>query len=70
MYFYQSECLKEVFNELDTSSDVLQILMSPDAPFLQLSTFGNAGSTHVSGVTQWPILFRIYLSADFFLEDS
>ena len=55
MYFYQSECLKEVFNELDTSSDVLQILMSPDAPFLQLSTFGNAGSTHVSGVTQWPL---------------
>ena len=37
-----------MFNELDTSSDVLQILMSPDAPYLQLSTFGYAGSTHVS----------------------
>ncbi|XP_005100665.1 cell cycle checkpoint protein RAD1 [Aplysia californica] len=44
----KSECLKEVFNELDTTSEVLQILMSPDQPFLQFSTFGNAGSTHSS----------------------
>jgi len=44
----KSECLKEVFNELDMSSEVLQILMSPDQPFLQFSTFGNAGSTHSS----------------------
>lgn len=44
----KSECLKEVFNELDTSSDILQILMSPDAPFLEFSTFGNSGSTHSS----------------------
>ncbi|KAK7481563.1 hypothetical protein BaRGS_00027212 [Batillaria attramentaria] len=44
----KSECLKEVFSELDNTSDVLQILMSPDAPYLQLSTFGNSGSTHSS----------------------
>ncbi|XP_025091169.1 cell cycle checkpoint protein RAD1-like [Pomacea canaliculata] len=44
----KSECLKEVFNELDVTSEVLQILMSPDAPYLQLSTFGSAGSTHSS----------------------
>jgi len=44
----KSECLKEVFNELDNSSEVLQILMSPDQPYLQFSTFGNAGSTHSS----------------------
>ena len=30
------------------TSDVLQFLMSPDAPHFRLSTFGNAGSTHVS----------------------
>ncbi|XP_041377028.1 cell cycle checkpoint protein RAD1-like [Gigantopelta aegis] len=42
----KSECLKEVFSELDMTSEVLQILMSPDQPYLQLSTFGNAGSTH------------------------
>jgi cell cycle checkpoint protein len=44
----KSECLKEVFSELDTTSDVLQILMSPDEPFLQFSTFGNSGSSHSS----------------------
>ncbi|KAL4223188.1 ssDNA endodeoxyribonuclease [Mactra antiquata] len=42
----KSECLKEAFNELDMTSDVLEFLMSPDAPYLRLSTFGNAGSTH------------------------
>ncbi|XP_014681061.1 PREDICTED: cell cycle checkpoint protein RAD1-like [Priapulus caudatus] len=42
----KSECLKEAFAELDMSSDVLEILMSPDKPYFRLSTFGNAGSTH------------------------
>lgn len=42
----KSECLKEAFSELDMTSDVLQILMSPDPPYFRLSTFGNAGSTH------------------------
>ncbi|KAH9502366.1 ssDNA endodeoxyribonuclease [Bulinus truncatus] len=44
----KSECLKEVFGELDTTSEVLQILISPDEPYLQFSTFGNSGSTHSS----------------------
>ncbi|XP_059171940.1 cell cycle checkpoint protein RAD1-like [Physella acuta] len=44
----KSESLKEVFSDLDTTSEVLQVLMSPDQPFLQFSTFGNAGSTHSS----------------------
>ena len=48
LHVFQSECLKEAFSELDMSSEVLQIHMSPDKPFLRLSTFGNAGSTHVS----------------------
>lgn len=46
-YVFQSECLKEAFSELDMTSDILQILMSPDPPYFRLSTFGNAGSTHV-----------------------
>lgn len=29
------------------TSEVLQILMSPDNPYFRLSTFGHAGSTHV-----------------------
>jgi len=40
--------LKEVFNDLDMTSEVLEILLSPETPFFRLSTFGNAGSTHVS----------------------
>ncbi|XP_026571449.1 cell cycle checkpoint protein RAD1 isoform X1 [Pseudonaja textilis] len=51
----QSEGLREAFSELDMTSEVLQITMSPDKPyfslvhlfFLRLSTFGNAGSTHL-----------------------
>ncbi|KAK3576131.1 hypothetical protein CHS0354_043099 [Potamilus streckersoni] len=42
----KSECLKEAFSELDMTSDVLQILLSPDPPYFRLSTFGNSGSTH------------------------
>ena len=40
--------MKEVFNDLDMTSEVLEILLSPEKPYFQLSTFGNAGSTHVS----------------------
>ncbi|KAK2145826.1 hypothetical protein LSH36_655g01043 [Paralvinella palmiformis] len=42
----KSECLKEAFSELDMTSEVLQILMSPDKPHFRLSTFGSAGSSH------------------------
>ncbi|KAF7243901.1 Cell cycle checkpoint protein RAD1 [Varanus komodoensis] len=43
----QSEGLREAFSELDMTSDVLQIIMSPDKPYFRLSTFGNAGSAHL-----------------------
>ncbi|XP_069820873.1 cell cycle checkpoint protein RAD1 [Dendropsophus ebraccatus] len=43
----QSDGLREAFSELDMSSDFLQITMSPDKPYLRLSTFGNAGSAHL-----------------------
>ncbi|XP_038059027.1 cell cycle checkpoint protein RAD1-like [Patiria miniata] len=42
----KSECLKDAFQELDMTSEVLEILMSPDKPYFRLSTFGNAGSAH------------------------
>ncbi|XP_077354713.1 cell cycle checkpoint protein RAD1 [Festucalex cinctus] len=41
-----SESLKEAFSELDMTSEVLQITMSPKQPYFRLSTFGNAGSAH------------------------
>lgn len=52
----RSECLKEIFAELDTSSDVLEITLSPDKPYFRLSTFGNTGSYHV-----WNALICIVL---------
>ncbi|MBN3322138.1 RAD1 protein, partial [Atractosteus spatula] len=42
----QSDSLREAFSELDMTSEVLQITMSPDKPYFRLSTFGNAGSAH------------------------
>ncbi|XP_053159733.1 cell cycle checkpoint protein RAD1 isoform X1 [Hemicordylus capensis] len=42
----QSEGLREAFSELDMTSEVLQITMSPDKPYFRLSTFGNSGSAH------------------------
>ena len=46
--YFQSECLKDAFQELDMTSEVLEILMSPDKPYFRMSTFGNAGSAYVS----------------------
>uniref|UniRef100_A0A2K5Z792 RAD1 checkpoint DNA exonuclease n=1 Tax=Mandrillus leucophaeus TaxID=9568 RepID=A0A2K5Z792_MANLE len=43
----QSEGLHEAFSELDMTSEVLQITMSPDKPCFRLSTFGNVGSSHL-----------------------
>ncbi|XP_031464285.1 cell cycle checkpoint protein RAD1 [Phasianus colchicus] len=43
----QSEGLREAFSELDMTSEVLQITMSPEKPYFRLSTFGNAGSAHL-----------------------
>lgn len=43
----QSEGLREAFSELDMTSEVVQITMSPNKPYFRLSTFGNAGSSHL-----------------------
>ena len=41
----KSECLRDAFNDLDVSSEVIEIVMSPDSPWFRLSTFGHAGTT-------------------------
>ncbi|XP_071946302.1 cell cycle checkpoint protein RAD1-like isoform X2 [Antedon mediterranea] len=40
----KSECLKEAFQELDMTSEVLEILLSPDKPHFRLTTYGVSGS--------------------------
>ncbi|KAK7069646.1 ssDNA endodeoxyribonuclease [Halocaridina rubra] len=42
----KAECLREIFSELDGSSEVLEILLSPDPPYFRLSTYGNYGTNH------------------------
>ena len=42
-----AECLREVFAELDMSSEALEILLSPSSPYCRLSTSGYAGTTQV-----------------------
>ena len=39
--------MKEAFAELDMTSDTLEILLSPSAPYFRLSTCGYAGTTQV-----------------------
>jgi len=41
----KAECLKVAFSELDMTSDLLEILISPEDPYFRLSTFGIAGSS-------------------------
>ena len=41
----KSECLQSCFGDLDVSSQVIEIVMSPDAPWFKISTFGHAGTT-------------------------
>ncbi|XP_032793542.1 cell cycle checkpoint protein RAD1 isoform X2 [Daphnia magna] len=42
-----SECLKEVFCELDSTSDCVQFSMSPDSANFRITTFGHSGTYHV-----------------------
>ncbi|KAJ8338976.1 hypothetical protein SKAU_G00357620 [Synaphobranchus kaupii] len=42
----QSDSLRDAFSELDMTSEILQITMSPSQPFFRLSTFGNSGNAH------------------------
>lgn len=42
----KSECLKEIFSELDQSSEVIQMEISSNKPHFRISTFGNTGTYH------------------------
>lgn len=44
----QAECLKEAFAELDMSSDVLQVHLSPSSPYFRLTSYGYIGSIQVN----------------------
>lgn len=41
----KSECMKEAFSEIDLTSDILEIIMSPSHPFFRLATYGDTGNT-------------------------
>lgn len=43
----KSDCMKEAFAELDMTSDTLEVLISPTAPYFRLSTCGYAGTTQI-----------------------
>lgn len=42
-----SECLKEIFAELDATSETVQFSLSPDSPNFRITTFGTSGTCHV-----------------------
>ncbi|CAK9303550.1 unnamed protein product [Gordionus sp. m RMFG-2023] len=44
---FKSEALKEIFNEIDNSCDVLEILISPTIPNFRIATYGDLGSIYI-----------------------
>ena len=44
----KSECLKEALSEIDTSNDIIEIVISKEKEFIRLSSFGLIGDTHAS----------------------
>ena len=44
----KSECLKEALNEIDSSNDLIEIVISTEKEFFRLSSFGVIGDTHVN----------------------
>lgn len=43
----QTELLKDILSELDTTSDLIELLLSPSPPFFRISTAGLAGICHI-----------------------
>ncbi|KAJ9576900.1 hypothetical protein L9F63_006518, partial [Diploptera punctata] len=44
---FRSECLKDIFAELDSSSDLIEMILSPDPPYFRITTSGTAGDTTI-----------------------
>lgn len=54
----QSGDFKDIFNELDPTSEFVELFLSPEAPFFQITTNGLAGECQVSfSYTNFHILF-------------
>ena len=45
--FLKSECLKEIISEIDTSNEIIEIIISTEKQFIRFSSFGLIGDTHV-----------------------
>jgi hypothetical protein len=43
----KSECLKEIISEIDTSNEIIEIIISTEKQFIRISSFGLIGDTHV-----------------------
>ncbi|XP_031776506.1 cell cycle checkpoint protein RAD1 [Apis florea] len=43
----QTELLKDILSELDSSSDLIELFLSPSPPFFRISTAGLAGICHI-----------------------
>ncbi|XP_014604783.1 PREDICTED: cell cycle checkpoint protein RAD1-like [Polistes canadensis] len=43
----KTELLKDILNELDPTSEIIELLLSPEEPFFRISTNGLAGICHI-----------------------
>ncbi|RUS30811.1 cell cycle checkpoint protein RAD1-like protein [Jimgerdemannia flammicorona] len=59
----KSEWLRDAFNELDSTSDRVTFLISPERPFFRLSSFGVAGSTEMDYPKDTDVLESFYCTA-------
>ena len=46
-FIFKSECLKEIISEIDTSNEIIEIIISTEKQFIRISSFGLIGDTHV-----------------------
>jgi cell cycle checkpoint protein len=46
----KAECLKEVISEIDTSNELIEIIISIEKKFLRISSYGIIGDTHVTNL--------------------
>ncbi len=63
-----SECLREVFQELDASSETVQFCLAPDSPHLRITTHGHSGIYHVISI-HLLLLFKIFYQIFYFKLD-
>ena len=61
--------MRETFNELDLSSEFIEIYMSEEEPNFRLSTHGYTGTTQV-GITAVKIVIHTHTYIDFVIISS